>query len=73
MKYFFPRITKLLLIVTIVVGCATTEEIKETDPVSLLDQGIALDKEGQHDRSIACLNKAIEINPRFAEAYNYRG
>jgi len=52
---------------------AKTEEIEENDPVALLDQGIAFGNEGQHDRAIAYFNKALELNPRFAEAYKYRG
>ena len=50
-----------------------TEEIKETDSVALLNQGISYCKEGQYDRSIAYFNKAIEINPRYVEAYINRG
>ena len=72
MKLFFLIIFKTFLILTILAGCATTEEIKETDPVALLNQGAALLEEGQYDLSINCFNKAIEINPRFAEAYNNR-
>ena len=73
MKLFFRIIFNISLLITILVGCATTEEIKETDPVALLNQGRALLKEGQHDRAIACFNKAIEINPVYAKAYNNRG
>jgi len=73
MKLSFWIIFKIFLILTIFIGCATTEEIKETDPIVLLDQGIAFGKDGQYDRAIAYFNKAIEINPRFAEAYTARG
>ena len=73
MKLFFRFIFKTVLILTILAGCATTEEIKETDPHVLLIQGNALFLDGQYDRAIAFLNKAIEINPRLAEAYYNRG
>ena len=73
MNLFFQIIFKIFLILTIFVGCASTEEIKGTDPDALLDQGIALLEEDQYDRSITYFNKAIEINPRFAKAYNNRG
>ena len=73
MKLFFRIIIKIFLILTILAGCATTEEIKETDSDALLNQGIALLEEGQYDLSINCFNKAIEINPRYTDAYNNRG
>ena len=73
MKSFFRATFKIILILTILAECATTEEIKETDPVKLLNQGIALGREGQYDLSIAFFNKAIEINPSCAEVYYNRG
>jgi type IV pilus biogenesis/stability protein PilW len=38
-----------------------------------LDIGVALYQKGRLDQAIAEFNKAIELNPRDAEAYNYRG
>jgi tetratricopeptide (TPR) repeat protein len=73
MKLFFRIIFRIFFILTILVGCATTEDIKETDPVALLNQGVSYGKEGQYDRSIAYFNKAIEIDPRYLAAYNNRG
>jgi tetratricopeptide (TPR) repeat protein len=73
MKLFFRSILKIFIILTILAGCATTEEIKESDSVALLNQGLAFAKKGQYDLSINYLNKAIEINPRLAEAYINRG
>jgi tetratricopeptide (TPR) repeat protein len=73
MKLLFRIIFKIFLILTILAGCATTEEIKETDSDELLNQGIALFNESQYDRAIAYFNKAIEINPKLARAYYNRG
>ncbi|MCK5486751.1 MAG: tetratricopeptide repeat protein, partial [Desulfobacterales bacterium] len=73
MKLLFRIIFKIFLILTILAGCATTEEIKETDSDELLNQGIALLEEGQYDKAISDYNKAIEINPKDAEAYYNRG
>jgi len=73
MKLFFRNIFKIFLIPTILAGCATTEDIKETDPVALLNKGMVFQKEGQYDRSITYFNKAIKINPRYAGAYLNRG
>jgi type IV pilus biogenesis/stability protein PilW len=38
-----------------------------------LDLGVELFQKGRLDQAIAEFNQAIELNPRDAEAYNYRG
>ena len=58
---------------TILYGCATNEEIKETDADALLNQGAALLEEGKYDLSINYFNKALKTNPNLADAYNNRG
>ena len=73
MKSLFRTIFKISLILTILAGCATTEEINETDPDSHLTQGTEYTKKGQNDRSIADFNKAIELNRRDAMPYFNRG
>ena len=73
MKLFIRIIFKIFLILAILVGCATTEEIKETDSVALYNQGTDFVEEGQYDRAIAYFSKAIEINPTYAKAYSNRG
>ncbi len=79
-KFFFQIIFKIFLTLTILAGCAPTEQIKETDPDALFSKGIALLITGQTDRAIGYFNKAIEINtkaieinPKDAKAYNNRG
>jgi Flp pilus assembly protein TadD len=39
----------------------------------LCDAAIDFAKKGHYDRAIALFSKALEINPRYAEAYNNRG
>ena len=57
MQLFFRIIFKTFFILTILVGCANIEEIKETGSDALLNQGIALLEEGQYDLSINTLIK----------------
>ena len=67
MKLFLRLIhISFLLFLVVLVGCATTEEIK------LLNQGIKNLDKGQYDKAISDFTKAIEINPS-AEAYYRRG
>ena len=73
LKLFFGIILKIIIILAILIGCATTQQIEESDPVALFNQGLALLEDGQYDQAIVYFNKAIEINPRYAEAYNSRG
>jgi Flp pilus assembly protein TadD len=73
MKLFLRIIFNIFLILTILAGGATAEGIKETDQITLINQGVAFIKEGQYDRAIAYFNKAIDINARDAVAYNNRG
>ena len=66
MKLFFRITFKICLILAIFIGC-------ENSAGSLYNKGLDLLKEGHYDRAITNFDKAIEINPRFAEAYNNRG
>jgi tetratricopeptide (TPR) repeat protein len=73
MKLFFRITFKICLILTILIGCETAEEIKDTDSEKLFNQGLAAGEKGQYDRSIAFFNEVLELNPRDAKAYNNRG
>jgi len=42
-------------------------------PVAYYNRGVAYGRKGEYDRALADLNKAIEINPKYAGAYNNRG
>ncbi|MGH6814831.1 MAG: tetratricopeptide repeat protein, partial [Hyphomicrobiaceae bacterium] len=42
-------------------------------PMAYYNRALSLIDKGEHDRAIADHTKAIEVNPKFAEAYTYRG
>jgi tetratricopeptide (TPR) repeat protein len=72
MKLFFRIIFKIFFILTIFIGCAATQEVKE-DADTYYNRGNAYEKKGQYDKAISDFTKAIEINPRHADAYYSRG
>ena len=48
-------------------------KIKEVDVSELNNKGNALAKLGRHNEAIICYDKALEINPGFAEAWYNKG
>ena len=61
-----------VLIVLIVAGCAEIHR-PSLDADSYVKRGLTYADKGQYDKDISDYNKAIEINPRDAYAYNNRG
>jgi len=56
----------------------TGERVKEEIPQELeawemVNKGSALENLGKHQEAIECYDKALEINPRLAEAWNNKG
>ena len=37
------------------------------------DEGLVLNNQGKYDEAIQAYDKAIEINPQYAVAWNYKG
>ncbi len=62
----------LVLLIVVVLGCAEVEK-PSLDAETYLNRGNAYSKKGQYDHAISDFTKAIEINPRYALAYNNRG
>jgi hypothetical protein len=60
MKLFFRIIFKIFLILTILIGCATTQEIKE-DAEAYYNRGLAYANQGQHDLACSDWKKSCEL------------
>ncbi len=69
MRKYILCILVLVLIATI--GCATTavEKTKE----AYLDRGYSYYRSGKYPRAIKEYTQAIRLDPKFADAYYYRG
>jgi tetratricopeptide (TPR) repeat protein len=50
-----------------------TSSIADVKTSSWVEKGVALVMEGKHNEAIEAFNKAIELNPQDAVAYNNRG
>jgi tetratricopeptide (TPR) repeat protein len=61
-----------VLIILFIVGYAEAQKTS-LDAKSYNNRGIAYQKKRQYDKAISDYSKAIEINPRYADAYNNRG
>lgn len=68
---------RLILIIacSTLFSCATTGQmqLKSGDAEGYNNRGFAYCEIGQYDQAISDLSKAVEIDPRLAQAYNNRG
>ena len=67
---------KRLILVTLTIfiaPCATPESRVDNNAGAYVERGNAYSGKGQYDQAIADYSKALEINPRYAMAYNNRG
>lgn len=48
-------------------------ELNPTDDKHFFNLGVLLDEQGKKDEALAAMNKAIELNPKNANALNYLG
>ncbi len=64
-----------IIIIPILFSCASTQQkqVKSWDANFYNNRGNAYVEKGQYDQAILDFNKALEINPGYAEAYNIRG
>ena len=72
MTLLFRIVFNISLFIAILPGYPTTGKIDETDPESILIQGVEYARHGQYDRAIVFYSRAIKLNPSFIEAYNSR-
>ena len=54
-------------------ACTQQKQSESRDADFYFNRGIASINKAQYDRPIADFNKAIEIDPKYARAYNNRG
>ena len=64
-----------IIIIPILLSCASTQQkqTESTDAEFYLNRGVVSYHKGQYDKAISDFTKALEINPRYTEAYNLRG
>jgi tetratricopeptide (TPR) repeat protein len=74
MKRFYMSTILLMwvsIVLIVVAGCAGMHPLMDAE--SYVRRGLAYEKRGQNHKAISDYDKAIEINPRYAEAHNNRG
>ncbi|MBA7715771.1 hypothetical protein ES703_124829 [subsurface metagenome] len=72
--YKYPAILLCLCLVFILLmGCVSQSNKESTDAIVYSDRGRAHAIKDDLDRAIADFNKAIELDPRYAEVYRHRG
>ena len=73
MKLFTRATITMFYVLSILIGCATSEKATSTDQNNFYDEGVALAKAGEYDRAIACFCEVIKLDPEFVDAYIERG
>ena len=63
----------LLFILSVSLMAGLSQGGTAKDAKSYIDQGVNLIKKGQYNEAIVSLDQAIQIDPNYALAYNYRG
>ena len=67
MKRMMPVLAGLLLVI-FSFGPSSAQ-----DATRYYDQGKSYFNQGKYSEAISALTRAIDLNPKHAEAYNYRG
>src|SRR4030042_1222790 len=67
-----PSIFSGLFVIIIFTGCAGVQK-PSLDAHYYFEQGIEYSEKGQYDNAISDFNKALEVNPNYADAYYNRG
>ena len=63
----------LLFILSVSLMAGWSQGGTAKDAKAYIDQGVNLIKKGQYNEAIVSLDQAIQIDPDYALAYNYRG
>ncbi len=70
-------LTLVLLGSTLIVGCQPTAGSLTSSPAEEAqwhyNRGLGFYEEGAYDKAILEFNQAIELDPNYADAYNWRG
>ena len=72
------KVCKILCLVIVVCllglhPSSYAKDIDSSDVVEIFNQGLDYFEKGDYENAIKDFNRALEINPKFAEAYNNRG
>ncbi len=71
-RYCFSKWLLVVVTLLLMVGCTTMERVSG-DAAGYTLRGVVYFEKGQYDDAISDYTKALEINPRYAVAFNNRG
>lgn len=73
-KSFSRLVSSLMLLMIMLLPCSAFAQVKEITAIQWYQKGYDYQmNEKDYDNAIFAYNKAIELNPQLAEAYNNRG